>query len=118
MICPRKFGTAANRSDAETVGVTKGNLGSEDGFAIFHFHQRHSVLTPDLPKGVTFGKQRSQPFAIARHCFRADGVQRQQDVIGSLPKVADPVPRITWSRITHQFRARSRTGDKRTEGIE
>ena len=36
------------------------------GFAIFHFHQRHSVLTPDLPKGVTFGKQRSQPIAVTR----------------------------------------------------
>src|SRR5439155_6612286 len=98
------FRTAANRGHADAVSVTEVNFESGDALAILHLHQRHPVLTPDLLEGTAFGEQRRQPVAIHCHRFRADGVQRYQHMIASLPKATHPVLWSTYSVIAHQFR--------------
>jgi len=54
--------------------------------AILHLDPGHSVGTPDFAKRATLSKQCREPVAIARHGLRADGMQRHQDVVVSLPK--------------------------------
>ena len=112
------LGAAANRSHADAVGVTEVDLGSGDGLAILHLHQRHAVLTPDLSKRVAFCEQGRQPVAIGRHGFWADRVQRHQDVIRSCPEAADPVLRERSIRYPHQACTFGGSGDESAERLE
>ncbi len=112
------FRTAANGRHADAVGIAEMNLEGRDRFAVLHFHQRHAVSTPDLPKGASFDKQSDQAITVTRHRLRTYRVQRNQDVIGSLPKSPDPVLRVALAGIGYQFRALSGAGDERAERFE
>ncbi len=48
------LGATVNGGQADAVGIAEVNLEGWDRFAVFHLHQRHSVGTPNLPKGVAF----------------------------------------------------------------
>src|SRR6266849_1281513 len=118
MIQRISFRTAANGGHADSIGVTEVNLEGGDGLAILHFHQRHPVSTPELPKGAAFDKQSAETIAIRRHRLGTHRVQRNQDVIASCPKSADPVLRVTLASIAYQFCALGGAGDERAEGLE
>src|SRR5271154_5746047 len=109
------FGTSANGGHADAVGVAERNLGTEGGLAVLHLDPCHSVGSPDLAKGLAFGKHCRQPVAIAGHRLWADGMQRHQHVITSFAKGADPVLRSASSGIAHQPRPFGSSGSERTE---
>src|SRR5712664_1251208 len=112
------FRTAANSGHADAISVTEMNLERGDRLAVLHFHQRHPVSAPNLPKGIAFSKKSSEPVAIGCHRLRTHGVQRQEDLVASLSESTDPVLRVALAGIADQFRAFGGTGDERAERFE
>src|SRR6266566_8668925 len=118
MIRRISFRTAANCGHADAVGVAEMHLEGRDRFAVLHFHQRHPVSTPDLPKGATFSKQGGEAIAVTRHRLRTHGVQRQEDMVVSLAESTDPVLRVALTGIAYQLCPFGGAADERTKRFE
>ena len=109
------FRATPNGGHTDAVGISEVKFAGRHGLAILHLHQRHPVLAPDFLKGISFGKPGTQSIAVALHRFRADGVQRQQDVIFPFSKTANPVLGRTCSGISDQLRSLRGSFDERTK---
>src|SRR5712671_4616519 len=118
MIRRISFRTAPNCCHADAVGVAEMHLEGRDRFAVLHFHQRHPVSTPDLPKSTAFGKQGDQAIAVTCHRLRTHGMQRQEDVIASLAESTDPVLWVALAGIAYQLCPFGGAGDERAKGFE
>src|SRR5260370_40237533 len=112
------FRAATNGGHTDAISVSEVNSGRRHGLAILHLEQRHPVLAPDFVKGIAPSEESGEPVGIGFHCIGIDRVQRNQNVIASLTKAADPVLRRTWSGIAHQRCARGGSSGKRTERLE
>ena len=109
---------AADGGRGDGVGVPEVDLGRRHRLALLHLHQGHPVLPPDLSEGVTLGEPGAQAIAIAAQCLRAEGVQRDQDVVISTSEAADPVLGGAGTDVPDQLRPLRGPFDERPEGPE
>jgi len=115
VIRPVPFWAAANGGVSDSVGISEVNFGRGHRLAILHLHERQPVLAPDFPEGISFGQPGAHSVAVARHRFRADGVQRHQDVIVPLPETGNPVPWRAWPGVSDRLRSSRCSFDERAE---
>ncbi len=69
-------------------------------------------------KALPSEKSAARRSLVGGHRIRADGVQRDHDVIAALSEIADPVFRGTGSGIADEFGALGGAGDECAEGLE